>query len=75
MLLLLNVVMGFFSLHLVHTLVSTGWGMPARQSKALPADLGMDVPGQVVMLLAQTELNRKSPLYKPGKPARLDSQA
>ena len=30
-------------------------------------DLGMDVPGQVVMLIFQTEPNRKSPLYKPGK--------
>ena len=75
MLLLLNVVMGFSSPHLVQTLVSTGGGMPARKSKALRVDLGMDVPGQVVMLLSQTERNRKSPLYKPGKPARLDSQA
>lgn len=69
--LLLKVVMGFSSPHLVQTRVSTDGRMAARQSKALRVDLGMDVPGQVVMLLSQTEQNRKRPLYKPVKAAPL----
>jgi hypothetical protein len=49
----LNVVMGFSSPHLMQTRVSTDGRTLDRQSKALPVDLGMDVPGQVVMLLTE----------------------
>lgn len=69
--LLLNVETGFSAPHLMQTRVSIVGRTLERQSKALRVDLGMDVPGQVVMLLSQTEPNRKRPLYKPGKAATL----
>ena len=51
--LLLKVATGFSAPHLMQTRVSTGGGMLERQAKALRVDLGMDVPGQVVMMLSQ----------------------